>query len=508
VEVLLEATPTAIFLKDTEGRYLRFNKAFEAIFGIERADWIGKTVHDLVDGEDAATMHASNLALFASGALQTYEARFKNRKTGEIRDGLYSKAPLTDAQGQVTGLVGTILDITDKNLFEQELRDAKRSAEAANQAKSDFLANMSHEIRTPMNGVIGMTDLALDSGLNPVQREYLNIVKSSAQSLMVILNDILDFSKIEAGKLNIEAVEFSLVDMVQETLKSLSARADKKALELTCTLASDLPPRVVGDPVRVRQVITNLCDNAIKFTARGGVAVEVSAAPHGLPDGTWALAFAVRDTGIGIAPEKQAGVFQAFHQADTSITRQFGGTGLGLTICARLVELMGGRIWLESVPGQGSTFRFTVHVKLPATKSAGSVAAEHAPQAAPPAVCMRVLLVEDHPINQMLAKTLLGKWGHAVVVANNGQEAVDLFPTQTWSAVLMDMQMPVMGGLDATRAIRALEGSATRTPIIAMTANAMEADRQACMEAGMDDYLAKPFNADTLQSMLMHYAQT
>lgn len=507
VEVLLEATPTAIFLKDTQGRYLRFNKAFEAIFGIERADWIGKTVHDLVNGEDAAIMQASDSALFSSGALQTYEARFKNLKTGEMRDGLYWKAPLTDAQGQITGLVGTILDITEKNLFEQELREAKRNAEAANQAKSDFLANMSHEIRTPMNGVIGMTDLALDSGLNPVQREYLNIVKNSAQSLMVILNDILDFSKIEAGKLNIEAVEFSLADMVRETLKSLVARADKKALELTCTLDTGLPGRVVGDPVRIRQVITNLCDNAIKFTAQGGVAVEVSAAPEGLSEGVWALAFAVRDTGIGISPEKQSGVFQAFHQADTSITRQFGGTGLGLTICARLVELMGGRIWLESVPGQGSTFRFTVCVRTPEAKSAAASVSPAPPLAQIPLGAMKVLLVEDHPINQMLAKTLLGKWGHTVVVANNGQEAVDLFPTQNWSVVLMDMQMPVMGGLEATRAIRALEGSANRTPIIAMTANAMEADRQACLEAGMDDYLAKPFNSNTLRNMLMHHVR-
>jgi PAS domain S-box-containing protein len=349
VEVLLEATPTAIFLKDTEGRYLRFNKAFEAIFGIDRTDWIGKTVHELVEGEDSEAMHARDLEVFSSRALQTYEARFRNRMTGEMRDGLYWKAPLTDAQGQVTGLVGTILDITDKNLFEQELRNAKRSAEAASQAKSDFLANMSHEIRTPMNGVIGMTDLALDSALNPVQREYLTVVKSSAQSLMVILNDILDFSKIEAGKLNIEAVEFSLADLVQESLKSLVARAEKKALRLTCTLAPGLPARVVGDPVRIRQVLTNLCDNAIKFTAHGGVVVEITAEPGVSADGNLTVEIAVRDTGIGIDPDKQSGVFAAFHQADTSITRQFGGTGLGLTICARLVELMGGRIWLESI---------------------------------------------------------------------------------------------------------------------------------------------------------------
>jgi CheY-like chemotaxis protein len=327
---------------------------------------------------------------------------------------------------------------------------------------------------------------------------------------MVILNDILDFSKIEAGKLNIEAVEFSLADLVQESLKSLVARAEKKALRLTCTLAPGLPARVVGDPVRIRQVLTNLCDNAIKFTAHGGVVVEITAEPGVSADGNLTVEIAVRDTGIGIDPDKQSGVFAAFHQADTSITRQFGGTGLGLTICARLVELMGGRIWLESVPGQGSTFRFTVHVNAPDTDSAHLASPTPTPQAPalPDSSAMLVLLVEDHPINQMLVKTLLGNWGHTVVVANNGQEAVDLFPNRPWSAVLMDMQMPVMGGLDATRALRLLEGTAQHTPIIAMTANAMEADRQACLDAGMDDYLAKPFNATALQAMLVRYVKT
>ena len=508
VEVLLEATPTAIYLKDLDGRYIRFNKAFADLFGIERADWIGKNVFDLLPEDAAALICEKDAELLESRQTQSYEASFANRLTGEVRDGLYWRAPLTNAKGEVTGLVGTILDITEKNRFEQALRDARQVAEAASQAKSDFLANMSHEIRTPMNGVIGMTDLALDTPLSPSQREYLTIVKSSAQSLLVILNDILDFSKIEAGKLDIESVEFSVVESVSETLKTILARAEAKGLILRADLAPGLPAKVLGDPGRIRQILTNLCDNAIKFTAEGGVTVNVMSRTLG--NKGLELHLSVRDTGIGIPPEKQQSVFEAFSQADTSTTRNFGGTGLGLTICARLVELMGGRIWVESEPGRGSTFHFTVrvenlaavpgpiqvlHVNHPA---AGKSAQESSESMRP----FTILLVEDHPVNQILATTLLKKWGHTVVLATNGQEAVDLFPTATWDVVLMDMQMPVMGGTEATRIIRAAEPAGQRTPIVAMTANAMEADRQACLDAGMDDHLTKPFKASVLQALL------
>jgi CheY-like chemotaxis protein len=366
---------------------------------------------------------------------------------------------------------------------------------------------MSHEIRTPMNGIIGMTDLALDTALTEPQQDYLTAVKNSAQSLMVILNDILDFSKIEAGKLNIEEVEFSLPQAVAQTLKSIHARANKKGLRLLCHLESSLPARVVGDPVRIGQVLTNLCDNAIKFTAQGDIVVSVALEPSA--GDMLELKFSVQDCGIGIPPEKQQGIFEAFNQADTSTTRQFGGTGLGLTICARLVSLMGGRVWVESTPSVGSTFLFTVKLQSavqapqPAAVSAAPVDAPvETGVAQPTKPVLQILLVEDHPINQMLATTLLKKWGHTVVLAQNGQEAVDLFPGQHWDLVLMDMQMPVMSGLEATRLIRAGEASGHRTPIIAMTANAMEADRLACLEAGMDEHLAKPFNATALQAIL------
>lgn len=504
-EVLVEATPTAIYMKDRQGRYMRFNKAFADLFGIDRSVWIGKNVFDLVPGQTADLMHAKDLEIFASGQSQVYETSFTNRKTGLVHDGLYSKAPLINAKGEVTALVGTILDITDKNRAEQELRAAKLNAEAANQSKSEFLANMSHEIRTPMNGVIGMTDLALDTELNTQQRDYLNTVKSSAQALMVILNDILDFSKIEAGKLNIEVVDFALVDTVNEALKAIAVRSHKKGLELHFEMQDSVPQTLRGDPGRIRQVLTNLCDNAIKFTSVGSVTVKLEWAP--LSADVFEVHLSVRDTGIGIPPEKQRAVFEAFSQADASTTRQYGGTGLGLTICTRLVNLMGGRIWLESVPGVGSTFHFTLPLPVGSTLPMAAPPSPVAKLAASPAALtqLHVLLVEDHPINQKLAMTVLSKWGYKVVLANNGQEAVDMFPTHHWDLVLMDMQMPVMGGLQATRLIRAMEPGGQRVPIIAMTANAMEADRQACMDAGMDEHMAKPFKSATLQALIQQF---
>jgi len=495
-----------VSITDLNGNITYANERFCNISGYSQAELIGKN-HRLVKSDFHEPDFFTTLWHTISSG-EVWHGEVKNRK----KDGHHywvdaTIVPLMGADGLPQQYIGIRTDITTSKDLAYSLQEAKATAEAANQAKSEFLANMSHEIRTPMNGVIGMTELALATPLDAQQRSYLTTVKSSAQSLMVILNDILDFSKIEAGQLHLESIAFSLANTITETLKPISARAEQKGLTLNCQLASDVPNQVRGDPGRIRQILTNLCDNALKFTAQGSVTVSVACRP--VDSDAIELHLSVRDTGIGIAQQKQHGIFAAFHQADASTTRQFGGTGLGLTISARLVALMGGRLWVESEEGRGSTFHFTVrlgHSEAAAPAEVEPPAHQTTPNPAPQAERpLQVLLVEDHPVNQLLATTLLEQWGHTVVLAENGKEAFDLFPTAPWDIVLMDMQMPVMGGLEATALMRAHEPANQHIPIIALTANAMEADRLACLQAGMDDHLSKPLNSAALRNLLARF---
>ncbi len=416
---------------------------------------------------------------------------------------------LPEEQTLLESIAMQIGQAMERREAQRELRIARDAAEAANLAKGAFLANMSHEIRTPMNGIIGMSQLALEAPSEDERREHMQIVKQSAESLLDIINDILDFSKIEAGKLTLEQVPFDLRASVQLGLHALRMRAQEKGLALTCRVADDLPQQLVGDPTRLRQVLVNLIGNAIKFTARGEVVLDIAQGPA-LPSGM-SVRFTVRDTGIGIAADKLESIFDAFSQADTSTTRKYGGTGLGLTITQRLVTLMGGELRVHSQPGQGTSFDVVLPMGLAtaAAEAAPPLATRTAADAPQPATGLRVLLVEDHPVNQKLAKHLLQRWGHQVTLANNGQEALDAVSAgQPFDLLLMDMQMPVMDGIEATRHIRALEALRgwPNLPIIAMTANAMQGDRDDCLAAGMNDYLSKPMRPDELSGKLAYWA--
>jgi len=636
LHAFLDNYPGSIYFKDLEGRFIRINRGLADHLGLrDPGEAIGKTDFNFFTPEHAGPAFADEQDIIHTGKPIVGKEEKETLLDGSERWVSTTKMPLRDRSGYLVGTMGMSRDIDARKRDQEALRVAKDAAESANRAKSDFLANMSHEIRTPMNAILVLTELVLDTQLEPAQRESLTLVHESAESLLQLLNDILDFSKIEAGKLEIEASPFALRESLGDTLKVLATRAHRKNLELACHIHPDVPEALIGDPYRLRQVVVNLVGNAIKFTEVGEVVVTVVVEAI---VGDVVLRFSVTDTGIGISRDKQDLIFEAFSQADTSTTRRFGGTGLGLAICKRLVELMGGDIWVDSELNRGSTFSFTAHfrpaptaaieryLRRPAdirgkrvlvvddndtnrriihemlgnwgmapTVSAGgdeaitllhravqegkpfdlvvtdsnmpamdgftlarsiksdprldstivmmltsgdrtgdialcdrigvaayllkpvkqsdlfdaiakalgmaelcdqSLAPEPVGQELPP---LRVLLAEDSLVNQKLATQLLQKYGHRVQIAGTGKEALAALKTDQFDLVLMDVQMPEMDGLEATRSIRRSEArTGGHIPIVAMTAHAMKGDRESCLDAGMDGYVAKPIRTAEL----------
>jgi two-component system, sensor histidine kinase and response regulator len=637
---MVEQSTDAIYARDLEGRTTYWNAGAERLYGFTAHEAVGQPLRSLnlrmLDDAELGRIAAR----IRSGVRHSFEAQ-RPDKNGHAVDVAINTAPLHDAQGAHVGEVCVVRDISAAMRNARELLQAKEAAEAANAAKGQFLANMSHEIRTPLNGILGMTRLVLDGPLEAEQRQLLSLVMASGNALATVINDILDFSKIEAGKLDVEVVEFQPLDLLPDIVRTQALRAREKGLELRSHAQGDIPRTLLGDPGRLRQVLLNLLGNALKFTERGEVEVTLDVLSREADAAI--LRIGVRDTGIGIAPDRQSDIFDAFSQGEGGITRRYGGTGLGLTISARLVELMGGRIWVNSEPGKGSQFYFTVRCGLPEPTSAVSPGIEaqrlkglrvlvvddndasrdrlagilaswgmaphmasdgttglamvgqarHAGRpyrlvlldlilpgsdgfavaqalrhealndnvvlmmitghgqrhdaarcreigiraylskpvkpfelysgivsalatdetsAAPTLITRhslrerlpgaKILLVEDNEINRILATTILERMGHSATVAEDGAEAVALCAQQPFDLVLMDMQMPRLDGLQATALIRCQGPAQLRLPIVALTANALNGDRERCLAAGMDDYLAKPFDAKQLAAKL------
>lgn len=491
-----------LIIRDITGHIIRVSRSWERVLGYAPEEMLGKRVLSFVHPDDLPDTRQSVVEV-------------ENRRAGDPvlghvnryrhRDGHYLTLEWR-AQRFGDRIYAVARDVTERVAAEQALREAKVAAEAANQAKSDFLANMSHEIRTPLNGVIGIVDALSRTTLSPEQAEMVGLIRSSGVTLERLVSDILDVSKIEAGQLDLESRPFDL-DEALEPLDVMRARAGDKGLAFEVKRSPDARGVFVGDSTRIRQVLGNLLSNAVKFTAAGTITVRIetwSDDPEGLGD-AHQLAITVEDTGIGFDSGHALRLFERFNQADGTITRRFGGTGLGLSICRSLVEMMGGQIEARSTPGVGSRFRFV----LPLDR-AGSLADYDARDAdAPPLPSpdagrpLRVLLAEDHPTNQRVVELILGGAGIELVIAENGAEAVAAFEGATFDIVLMDMQMPVMDGLTATRALRDIEATAPgrpRTPIVMLSANAMAEHRAQGADAGADHHVAKPVTAASLMA--------
>ena len=499
LQAIVDNLPSVVILKDREGRHQLVNAFYEKAVGVSPQAMLGKTDAEVMPRDIAEAIMAVDRQIMDTGEGTTFEERVPH-PDGTDHDYLTTKVPLFDEGGEVKGVVGLATDITERKRMEYELAAAKEAADEANRAKSDFLANMSHEIRTPMNAVIGMAHLALQTELTPKQHDYLKKIDASAHSLLRIINDILDFSKIEAGKLEMEAVQFHLEDVLDNLSTLISVKAQEKGVELIFDTDPEAPLSLVGDPLRLGQVLINLCGNSIKFTSEGEIVVRTKLLEK--TGETARMQFSVHDTGIGMTPEQAAKLFQPFTQADTSTTRKYGGTGLGLTICKRLVEMMGGEIWVESAQGEGSTFLFNATFGLMAD------AGKRRAQVVGDLRGMRVLVVDDSATSRdILVEALAAMTFKPEAVEGGPQALAELDRAagsgEPYELVLMDWKMPGMDGIETSKRIKS-DGKLPSTPtIIMVTAYGREEIMQQAVGAGLEGFLIKPVNQSVLFNTIM-----
>lgn len=504
IRIILDHSAAAISLTDEQERIISWNRYAEQMLGKTKEELYLQHISTLYPEEEWKKIRAEGIR--KSGSRHHFETRVL-KKDGTLLDVDLSVNVLKDSNDNIIGSVGIMQDITEQKRVQQMLLKAKIAAEEASSAKSLFLANMSHEVRTPMNTILGLVDLTLDTQLTPEQRDNITTIKNAGDILLSLLNDILDLSRVEAGKIQLENIELSLTNIIQSVCKGLDVLARNKKIELVHDVDPAIPATLIGDPVRIRQILVNLINNAIKFTFQGQIVTKVKLVQA--VDGVYELQFSVKDQGVGIPKDKLDTIFEAFTQADASTTRRFGGTGLGLAISKRLVEMMGGKIWVESEEFQGSTFIFTAKFRAgekpavvePETMPV-AVPADNQPVASAPVAAgkvIRILLAEDNLVNQKIAAKMLEKKGWSVKGAENGKQVLEYLEQEKFDVILMDAQMPVLDGFEATRLIRESEKkSGKHIPIVALTAHAMAGDRQKCLDAGMDGYVSKPIDRQKL----------
>ena len=502
MRTVIDNIPDSIFAKDFAGRYLLTNNAFAKLHGCESTEsLLGKTAFDLFPKERAAFLHSADLEVMrATKSLIIEGERSQVDAEGNLRWIQMTKVPLTNMLDEVVGVVGVNRDITRRKRAEVELVKAKEEAEAANRAKSEFLANMSHEIRTPMNGIIGMTDLVLETEVTAEQSEYLQMVKGSADALLTLINDILDLSKMEAGKLELDYMCFDLRKSLIEVTKVLAIKAQQKGMEFIFDVSPEVPINVVGDPARLRQILVNLVGNAIKFTEKGEIEVKIRAEIQET-EGTF-IRFSVRDTGIGIPADKQDKIFSAFSQADSSTTRKYGGTGLGLSIVGQLVGLMGGKLWVESEPGKGSTFCFTVQLSPGVAPALGELLDVSQLAGVP------ILIVDDNATNRRILEESVIHWKMEPIVVEDATTALQVLQQRQLSnaqlpLVLTDAHMPGIDGFGLIERIRESPSLAS-VRIIILTSGGQRGDAARCQRLGVAAYLSKPFDRLELREVLRH----